>query len=72
MADNKYRSPQPGPLGPKDPSADWNGATAVSPFTLKREDGTTYYLWIDSTGDLRIKSSAPASDTDGTVAGTQS
>lgn len=31
-----------------------------------------YYLWVDSTGDLRIKSGAPTSDTDGTVVGTQS
>jgi len=31
----------------------------------------TYALWVDSTGDLRIKSSAPSSDTDGTVVGTQ-
>lgn len=31
-----------------------------------------YHLWVDSTGDLRIKSSQPASDTDGTVIGTQS
>jgi hypothetical protein len=30
-----------------------------------------YHLWIDSTGDLRIKSSQPTSDTDGTVIGTQ-
>lgn len=30
-----------------------------------------YHLWVDGTGDLRIKSSAPASDTDGTVVGTQ-
>jgi hypothetical protein len=30
------------------------------------------YLWVDSTGDLRIKASAPASDTDGTIVGTQS
>lgn len=29
-------------------------------------------LWVDSTGVLRIKSSAPASDTDGTVVGSQS
>jgi len=29
------------------------------------------YLWIDSSGRLRIKSSAPSSDTDGTVVGTQ-
>jgi hypothetical protein len=31
----------------------------------------SYYLWVDATGDLRIKSGAPASDTDGTVVGTQ-
>lgn len=31
-----------------------------------------YHLWVDSTGDLRIKSSAPSSDTDGTIVGTQS
>jgi len=30
-----------------------------------------YHLWIDSTGNLRIKSGAPTSDTDGTVVGTQ-
>ena len=32
----------------------------------------THHLWVDSTGDLRIKSSAPANDSDGTVVGTQS
>lgn len=31
----------------------------------------TNHLWVDSTGDLRIKNGAPASDTDGTVVGTQ-
>lgn len=30
-----------------------------------------YHLWVDSTGVLRIKSGAPASDTDGTIVGTQ-
>jgi len=31
------------------------------------------YLWVDATGDLRIKSgAAPTSDTDGTIVGTQS
>jgi len=29
------------------------------------------WLWIDSTGKLRVKSTAPTSDTDGTVVGTQ-
>ena len=28
-------------------------------------------LWVDSTGDLRIKATAPTSDTDRTVVGTQ-
>lgn len=32
----------------------------------------THYLWVDSTGDLRINNGAPSSDTDGTVVGTQS
>lgn len=32
----------------------------------------THALWVDSTGDLRIKSSAPSSDTDGVVVGSQS
>lgn len=30
-----------------------------------------YHIWVDSTGDLRIKNGAPSSDTDGTVVGTQ-
>ena len=30
-----------------------------------------YFFWVDATGDLRIKSGAPTSDTDGTVVGTQ-
>lgn len=35
--------------------------------------GAGQYLWIDSTGDLRIKTTgaAPTGDTDGTVVGTQ-
>lgn len=31
----------------------------------------SYHLWIDATGDLRIKSSPPTSDLDGTVVGSQ-
>ena len=31
-----------------------------------------YAIWIDSTGDLRINNGAPATDTSGTVVGTQS
>ena len=30
-----------------------------------------YHLWVDGSGRLRVKSSAPTSDTDGTVVGTQ-
>lgn len=45
-----------------------SGATGYTqPFYLG-----SYALWVDSTGDLRIKSGAPTSDTDGTVVGTQS
>lgn len=32
----------------------------------------SYVLWVDSTGDLRIKFGTPTSDTDGTIVGTQS
>jgi hypothetical protein len=31
----------------------------------------SYYFWVDASGRLRIKSSAPTTDTDGTVVGTQ-
>lgn len=31
-----------------------------------------YHLWVDSAGKLRIKNGTPASDSDGTVVGTQS
>jgi hypothetical protein len=31
-----------------------------------------YRLWVDSTGDLRIKNGAPTGDTDGSVVGGQS
>lgn len=41
----------------------WNGGTIRL---------GNYYLWVDATGDLRIKSGAPANDTDGTIVGTQS
>ena len=62
---------------------DGSGGTSVTGggFGVTIGDGTwnsdplklgSYYLWVDSTGDLRIKSSAPSSDTDGTVVGTQS
>jgi len=31
-----------------------------------------YHIWVDATGDIRIKSSQPLSDTDGTIIGVQS
>jgi hypothetical protein len=40
----------------------WNGGMLIM---------GAYYLWVDSSGRLRIKSGAPTSDTDGTVIGTQ-
>jgi hypothetical protein len=73
MPDNTYRTPTPGPLGFKAFAADWNGSVTTQPFTLITEAGVRYWLFIDSTGDLRIKATtAPTSDTDGTVVGTQS
>ena len=44
-------------------SADWDKQHLVM---------GAYHLWVDATGDLRIKSGAPATDLDGTVVGTQS
>jgi hypothetical protein len=48
------------------------GQTTVSAVTSKAAlQLASYYLWVDATGDLRIKPGAPTSDTDGTVVGTQ-
>jgi hypothetical protein len=41
----------------------WNGSHIIM---------GSYHLWIDSTGDFRIKFGVPTSDTDGTVVGSQS
>ncbi len=45
----------------------FNGNSYLTPLQLG-----DYRLWVDSSGRLRIKFGAPASDTDGTVVGTQS
>jgi hypothetical protein len=45
----------------------WLNPTPVSGTQV----GVPGYLWIDSTGDLRVKTTLPTSDTDGTVVGTQ-
>lgn len=45
----------------------WVNPTLIS----GTQTGAPAYLWTDATGDLRIKTSAPTSDTDGTVVGTQ-
>jgi hypothetical protein len=45
----------------------WANPTLIS----GTQTGVPAYLWADATGDLRIKTSAPTSDTDGTVVGTQ-
>lgn len=66
-------TPTPGPLGFKQFGADWNSATNTRPLTLLTEAGVLVTLWVDSTNRLRIKATtAPTSDTDGTVVGTQS
>lgn len=55
--------------------------TSPSAFLIGRNDDVTgnvvlrlggSYIWVDATGDLRIKTSAPTSDTDGNVVGGQS
>lgn len=44
----------------------WNGSNGSPPLFLG-----AYSFWVDSSGKLRIKNGAPASDVDGTVVGTQ-
>jgi hypothetical protein len=62
----------PGPLGAKALGADWNAAVNTQPLRLLTEAGVLVTLWVDSTNRLRIKATtAPTSDTDGTVVGTQ-
>ena len=46
----------------------WINPTLIAGSQL----GVDYYLWADTTGDLRISATAPASDTAGTIVGTQS
>lgn len=49
------------------------GFTGFGGLKLRTEAGVVYYLWVDSTGDLRIGSAEPSTpDSDGTVVGTQS
>lgn len=51
------------------------GVGWVNPTTVANGESNGFgFLWIDSTGDLRVKGTGavPASDTDGTVVGTQS
>jgi hypothetical protein len=50
-----------------------NGGASVDSATnyLRAQRFGSFRLWVSSDGKLRIKSSAPASDTDGTVVGTQ-
>lgn len=43
---------------------------AADRYKLSFRTGSVFQ-WVDSTGDLRVKTSAPSSDTDGTVVGTQ-
>jgi hypothetical protein len=45
----------------------WVNPTPVS----GTQTGAPAYLWVDATGDLRIRVIPPTSDTDGTVVGTQ-
>jgi hypothetical protein len=58
---------------------DVNGATKTTSLDISSSSYSVnplkignYYLWIDLNGRLRIKGSAPTSDTDGTVVGSQS
>lgn len=73
MPDNKYHSPQPGPLGQRQMyGADYNAGIATQPLKLVSEDGlTTYTLYVGTGGKLMLKTGTPANAADGTVVGTQ-
>jgi hypothetical protein len=67
VPDAGLRRVSAGQIGPRagdflNAGSAWNGSHLVM---------GTYHLWVDGTGDLRIKSSAPTSDIDGAVVGTQ-
>lgn len=52
-----------------------SGSGAAGTLVLYSLAGTAYYLWVDSTGDLRIHTAPPnesGGDTSGTVVGAQS
>ncbi len=52
-------------------NSDYYGyGVGIRAYTMPQRFGA-YNLWVDATGDLRIKGSTPTSDTDGTVVGTQ-
>jgi hypothetical protein len=72
MANTAYNTPSNGPLGEQNFGADWNAGVTTQHFVLTTEAGVSIFLWVDSTNRLRIKATtAPTSDTDGTVVGTQ-
>lgn len=51
-----------------------SATTAPGVLALQDKNGTTYYVWVDTTGDLRIGTTEPTptnGDTVGAVAGTQ-
>lgn len=52
-------------------AAYWN--TSIDRYNIRLGNGTTsYYLWVDDSGNLRINSGAPTTENAGTVVGTQS
>jgi hypothetical protein len=72
LPDNAYETPSPGPLGQKNYGADWNSGTTTRPLVLTRENGALVFVFVDASNRLRIKATtAPTSDTDGTIVGTQ-
>ena len=49
-----------------------SGTGWVNPTLISgTQTGAPAYIWTDATGTLRIKTAPPASDTDGTIVGTQ-
>lgn len=67
MADNTYRTPTPGPLGPSTTAH----LTAQGTYNGGHIVLGTYHIWVGTGGVLYIKNGVPANATDGTVVGAQ-
>ena len=50
----------------------WSDITGITGDSVHPLTMGSYYLWVDASGRLRLKNSAPSSESDGTIVGSQS